>query len=126
MTLSEWRLLSSGGGQASLGQSLVTSLLSLLVPFDPVLVHSIGSWTPARGIWVSRGSTCLLPKAVGQQQAPSAKLQPAPALLRLDLFYLKEPFEVGLFMHVESSCSGQAGQHTNGGERFHRAVTGLC
>lgn len=67
----------------------------------------------------------MLYKAVNQQQAPSAKLLPAPALLRLDLFYLEEPFEVGLFMHTESSCFELAGEHTDRGELFHMAVTGL-
>lgn len=83
-----------------------------------VLVHGTGNWAPTRGFWVSQGSTCLLYKAVNQQQAPSTKLQPAPALLRLDLFYLKEPFEVGLFMHMESSCFELAGEHTNRGSHF--------
>lgn len=107
----------------------MTSSLSPLVPFDPVperfvLVGGTGTWAPTKGFGVSRGSSCLLYKAVYQQQAQSVKLWPAPALLRLDLFYLKEPFEVGLFMHMESSCFEPAGEHTNClGE--HMAITGL-
>lgn len=99
-------------------------------PFNPVLEHFVlehgtGTWAPTEGCWVSRGSTCQVCKAVNQQQVPSAKLRPAPALLRLDLFYLKEPSEVGLLMHVESRCFELAGEHMDRGELFNVAVAGL-
>lgn len=126
-------MLSSGGGQAfsSIGRTILADLLAQ--PARSFRPRAAALCAGARrrdlgahkGFWVSRGSTCLLYKAVNEQQAPSAKLRPAPALLRLDLFYLKETFEEGLFMHMKSSCFQLAGEHTNGGELFHMAVTGL-
>lgn len=125
MNLRGWGLLSSGGGQAFSSISRTILLAQLARSFQPHAgVLCAGTQHRELGTYqrFSQGSTCLLYKAVNQQQAPSVKLRPAPALLRLDLFYLKEPFEVELLMHMESSCLELAGEHTNGGELFHMAV----
>lgn len=128
-----WSLLSSGGGQAS-------SSISRMIPGEPLTpppcsfwawAWSTLCWCRARSFGATQRfqgllSKSLLYKAVNQQPTLSVKLWPAPALLRLDLFYLEEPFEVWLFMHMESSCFKLAGEYTNRGEMFCMIVTGLC
>lgn len=125
--------MASGGWRSqTLGSSSGTipgDILAQPVPSDPVLEHFVlehgtGTWAPTRSFWVSRGSTCQVYKAVNQQKVQSVELRPARALLRLDLFYLKELSEVGLFMYVESRCFELAGAHMNRGELFRVAVAG--
>lgn len=112
-------LAPSGVGQTVLGDLLV---LSPPPCWSALCWHTQGTGHLPK---VSGESTWLLHKAVNHQPALSAKLQPAPALLRLDPVYLKEPLELGLFMPMESSCFELAGEQRKGGELFDAAAPGV-
>jgi len=84
-----------------MGRTILRDLLAQpAMPECFLLVHSIGNWAPTKVSGFPEEARACFNRAVNQQQAPSAKLCPATALLGLDLFYLKEPFEAGLFMQV--------------------------